>query len=66
MRMRIAHLPIRMPITYPHQDNLSASGQPIRIGPDLVLARSAHRQGGFAPCEALWRRFVGVSEPWMA
>ena len=22
--------------------------------------------GGFAPCEALWRRVVGVSEAWMA
>ena len=22
--------------------------------------------GGFAPCEPLWRRVVGVSEPWMA
>ena len=22
--------------------------------------------GGFAPCEALWRRVAGVSEPWMA
>ena len=63
MRMRIAYLPIRMPITYPHQDNLSASGQPIRIGPDLFLARSAHRQGGFcamrSPLEA-FRRRVGA------
>ena len=36
--------------------------------PVLEAARCPpdRRRWGFAPCEALWRRVAGVSEPWMA
>ena len=33
-----------MPITYPHPDNLSTSGQPIHMGPGVFLARSPSRR----------------------
>ncbi len=77
-RCRAVHvcLPCRRNGAY--ADNLSASGQPIRVGAGVVLARSLHerrrdvcpvqrssmwRGGGFARHDAVWGRVVGVSEP---
>ena len=37
----------------------------VGLGCDAVHFRVAV-VGGFAPCEALWRRVAGVSEAWMA
>ncbi|EFF78890.1 hypothetical protein HMPREF0970_02157 [Schaalia odontolytica F0309] len=37
----------------------------VGLGCDAVHFRVA-AVGGFAPCEALWRRVAGVSEAWMA
>ena len=41
---------------------------PIGTVPVLEVARALQTSGGggFAPCEALWRRVAGVSEAWMA
>ena len=44
---------------------LRANWPCVGLGCDAVHFRVA-AVGGFAPCEALWRRVVGVSEPWMA
>lgn len=44
---------------------LRANWPCVGLGCDAVHFRVA-AVGGFAPCEALWRRVAGVSEAWMA
>ena len=44
---------------------LRANWPCVGLGCDAVHFRVAV-VGGFAPCEALWRRVAGVSEAWMA
>ena len=53
----------RTRIGYCDRDRLSASGQPIRMGPGVVLARLLRRRSwGFARHEAVRRPVIGVSD----
>ena len=52
----------KCPITRPRRR--PRAPQPRPVVPHVVA--SSVVVGGFAPCEALWRRVAGVSEAWMA